>query len=121
MANKFLENLGTLLAETGMTKEQLEQAAALPRNRVSKWAEDADPKGSHLARVARVFDVSVDWLLGLTERRTPTRDGWEDELLKLIRRLGMPEDEAFQAIAKWYREQGGVEAEPVTDQKRRAL
>ena len=56
--------------ESGITWRTLEERTGLPYSTLQSYmVRDVDPRAFSLIRISRVFGVSVDWLLGLTEER----------------------------------------------------
>ena len=56
--------------ESGITWRTIEERTGLPYSTLQSYmVRDVDPRAYSLIRIARVFGVSVDWLLGLTEER----------------------------------------------------
>lgn len=121
----FFSRLETLMIARGVDQTTVEKAIKLPHGRITKWKEKADPKASHLIGLANYFDVSADWLLGLSEdedRQSPLTRG-ECQLLSLIKSLGLTETEAIRAVARAYRErdEGETDLNGETDRTRKAL
>ena len=57
--------------ESGITWRTIEERTGLPYSTLQSYmVRDVDPRAYSLIRISRVFGVSVDWLLGLTEERT---------------------------------------------------
>ena len=53
----------------GMSQESLAEHMELSRQAVSKWeADGAIPEIDKLIALAKIFDVSIDWLLGLESK-----------------------------------------------------
>ena len=70
--NAFAERLKELRSDSGLKQEELAKIIGLGRGRISlyetgKQEADYDP----LIRIARHFDVSADYLLGLVDTRRP--------------------------------------------------
>jgi repressor LexA len=65
---EFLERLELLRKEKGIAKRQLEAEAGLASSSVSKW-KHRDPSMASLEKLADYFNVSVDYLLGNSDRR----------------------------------------------------
>jgi transcriptional regulator with XRE-family HTH domain len=59
----------------GLSQEKLAQRMGLDRNTL--WHIEAgrtkNPRADHIIALAKAFDVSADYLLGLTDDRTPAR------------------------------------------------
>ena len=56
--------------ESGITWRTIEERTGIPYSTLQSYmVRDVDPRAYSLIRISRVFGVSVDWLLGLTEER----------------------------------------------------
>jgi transcriptional regulator with XRE-family HTH domain len=70
MRTAFRERMILLKDESGITWRTIEERTGLPYSTLQSYmVRDVDPRAYSLIRIARVFGVSVDWLLGLTEER----------------------------------------------------
>ncbi len=92
---------------------QLERDLNLSNGSVSKWAS-AKPNSEPLEKVAGYFDVSVDYLLGRTDRKDPwpASDPEEDF------RDTMTDDEKIKAALASVMSYSG---DPITDNDREIL
>ncbi len=67
------DRLKTLREDRGYTHQKLAELLDLGTSQVWRYeAGKTDPSGDILVRLAKVFDVSVDYLLGLVDDPTPT-------------------------------------------------
>src|SRR4051812_32420841 len=73
---KFPEKLSRLCWQRGWSQRELaESLGDVSKSTVSNWMTGkTDPRGGELARLARLFTVSVDYLV-LDEREEPGGDG----------------------------------------------
>ena len=70
MRTAFRERMILLKDESSITWRTIEERTGLPYSTLQSYmVRDVDPRAYSLIRIARVFGVSVDWLLGLTEER----------------------------------------------------
>jgi transcriptional regulator with XRE-family HTH domain len=70
MRTAFRERMILLKDESGITWRTIEERTGLPYSTLQSYmVRDVDPRAYSLIRIARVFGVSIDWLLGLTEER----------------------------------------------------
>ena len=70
MRTAFRERMILLKDEYGITWRTIEERTGLPYSTLQSYmVRDVDPRAYSLIRISRVFGVSVDWLLGLTEER----------------------------------------------------
>jgi transcriptional regulator with XRE-family HTH domain len=60
------------MEEQGKTQDDVARACNLSQPAVSKWLKGTVPGGEQLARLADLFGVSADWLLGRDEKRNVT-------------------------------------------------
>ena len=64
----FAERLKDLRLEKGLSIQQLAKQIGIGSSSLCRWENgQADVKGSQLIILARYFDVSVDYLLGLED------------------------------------------------------
>lgn len=62
------DRLKKLCDEQGISVNKLEERIGLGKNTLYSWKKKV-PTGSNLTRVADYFDVSVDYLLGRTDKK----------------------------------------------------
>lgn len=71
----FPTRLRELLAPKGVTITALADKLEISRQAVSQYQDGStQPNLQCLAEIAKYFGVSTDWLLGLTDMRTPNMD-----------------------------------------------
>ena len=77
MNQKFRTRLRQLLDETGQSQRSLAQALGVSGSVISKYLSDPnkDALFHNVARIAQHFDVSPEWLGGMTDERTPFKQG----------------------------------------------
>ena len=64
--NKFTERLVELRNDRNLSQRELAEALGSKRTTVSSWENGAsEPNITMLAKIAVLFDVSVDYLIGL--------------------------------------------------------
>ena len=64
----FSENLQELMFRHGYTQAVVAKAVGVSQRAVSKWLRtESEPTATNLYRLAKFFDVSSDFLLGLRE------------------------------------------------------
>jgi transcriptional regulator with XRE-family HTH domain len=87
----FSDRLKELMVERETTQDAVAQACDVSQAAVSKWVKGIIPNGEQVARLAALFDVSTDYLLGrqttITRyKETPTvRDELHDKLREIER------------------------------------
>lgn len=74
---KFRSRLREMLDETGSSQASLARAAGVSPAVISKYLNDVDkePLFYIVAKIARHFDVSPEWLGGMSDERTPFQKG----------------------------------------------
>lgn len=71
---RVIERIEKIRALRGLTQEELERAAALPRNRIPKWVGGRGvPSGPQSLRLARTLGVPVEWLVDESAPEEPPR------------------------------------------------
>ena len=66
--SQFAERLKELREEKGVSIQKLSKEVHIGAASLCRWEnKQADVKGEQLISLARYFDVSVDYLLGLTD------------------------------------------------------
>ena len=66
-ATVFSMQLQKLRKSKGVKQEQLAEHLGVSTQAVSKWENGSYPDGDLLPRIARFFDVSIDYLLERTD------------------------------------------------------
>ena len=65
MENKFKERLKELRVAKGITQKDLSAELGFSRTTVNDWeTQGSEPSFNTLMKVAKYFDVSIDYLLG---------------------------------------------------------
>ena len=86
---EFPEILAGMRSERGMTQEEVAAALSVSNKTVSKWERgDSSPDLASLVRLAELFEVTTDTLLGVSCGRTLSGDGFSRDALS---RLGYPD------------------------------
>jgi len=66
----FSGRVAALRAERGWTQAQVAEATGLTKSHISRIEKhEREPSATVVARYARVFEVSADYLLGLIDKR----------------------------------------------------
>ena len=82
------EKLYSLRIEKKLTQKQLAAWIGLAFSAVSSYESGSRyPSFETLIKLARIFHVSTDYLLGLTERRSIDVTGLTDEEIELVSQL----------------------------------
>lgn len=121
----FIPRFRDLLKEIGRQQKEICADLGISTQKLSKWKTGySEPNFDDLAMLAEYFDVSTDYLLGITDdgesMRTPTPAALpldESELLKNYRALSYAGKARVAAYADLIREQ--EEDTPPTSSKRK--
>ena len=71
----WAQRINDLLIETEMTQTELEQVSGVSDSTISSWIKASgndnrnEPKIEGIIRIAKAFDVSIDYIAGLTDSR----------------------------------------------------
>lgn len=67
----IVEKIQSLCKSHNIKITQLEKELSIGRGSISKW-ENAFPNSDNLMKIAKYFNVTTDYLLGLTDNPIPT-------------------------------------------------
>lgn len=96
----FYERLRALRKDKKLTQIQLAEMLSVSNGTVAMWETNKrTPDSETLAKIAAFFDVSVDYLLGLTDtkKQPATKDELQNEIMERFAKLSPPQQE--KAIA----------------------
>lgn len=94
----FGKKLKALRLEKQLTQEQLAQKLDLVKGTVSAYEQDKMyPSVEVLIKLCRIFDVSADYLLGLSDNMHLMKSELTDEQMCMIRKL-IQELEQYNAL-----------------------
>ncbi|MCL2370509.1 MAG: helix-turn-helix domain-containing protein [Firmicutes bacterium] len=66
------ERIFDLLKKQGKTQKEFSAFTNIKESAISQWkADGTNPRAENLAIIAKFFNVSSDYLLGLTDDQTP--------------------------------------------------
>ena len=85
MDSVLYQRIVELCAERGITINKLESDLGMGNSVIRKWRQST-PSADKIAKVATYFNVSVDYLLGRTDVRTPASELLGDEF-RLLEKL----------------------------------
>ena len=100
---QFRERLETVIAESGMSRSAFATEAGMDRSTLSQLlsaANDRLPRVETLASIAARWQVSIDWLLGLSQQGQLGADIMEEQIS--IRRDAL--SAADEMLLEWHRE-----------------
>lgn len=84
----FGKVLRGLREKSGMSQKQLAVRVGVSPESISMYElHERMPKQENLAKIAAVFKVSTDYLLGIEKRKTADLSGLTDEDIEIIERL----------------------------------
>lgn len=70
----FSDRLKTLKDENNLTYKQMEEKTGVSKSAIRDWVAHGNyPNSFNLMIIAKVFDVSTDWLLGISDFRKVKR------------------------------------------------
>lgn len=90
------QRIKKLREEKDMTQQNLADILGVSQQAVAKWESGkAEPDSMTMVRISNIFEVSLDYLLGRTNIRTPIEtiaahhdgDEWTEEELEEIERF----------------------------------
>lgn len=67
-----------LCAENGITINKLENAIGMSQYSIGKWKNTTTPTIDKISRIAKYFNVSIDYLVGATDIRSSINDLMQD-------------------------------------------
>lgn len=85
MDSVLYQRIVELCAERGITINKLENDLGMGNSVIRKW-QQSTPSADKIAKVATYFNVSVDYLLGRTDVRTPASELLGDEYIIALQR-----------------------------------
>ncbi len=103
---QFRERLGEVITRSGLSRSAFAQRAGLDRSTLSQLlspGNDRLPRAETLAAIASREQVSLDWLLGLSQDDHAAADVLSDSL-EIETGAGSPADER---LARWHAEAAG--------------
>jgi len=65
------ERIDMLRQEKGLSLNALEKQSGLSRQTIEKWQNRCNPSVDSVAKIAKYFGVSTDYLIGLTDNPKP--------------------------------------------------
>jgi len=65
------ERIDMLRQEKGLSLNALEKQSGLTRQTIEKWQNRCKPSVDAIAKIAKYFGVSTDYLIGLTDNPKP--------------------------------------------------
>lgn len=117
----FSDRLKELRMQKGITQAKFASIFKVSTGAIGNWeAGNRQPDYEMLQRLANYFDVSADYLLGLTDEKRPTAledDGPRNEKERLILELFRQAPDALQDLALEALRQQAADREQKSDKK----
>lgn len=79
MDNIMYQRIRELCSERGITITKLESDLGFGNASIKKWGKTSSPSFDKVAKVAMYFDVSSDYLSGLTDIKSPISEVIKDK------------------------------------------
>ena len=100
----FYEIVNNLCKERKTTITRMAEDIGLSNAAPTSWRKGSVPKLSTLEKIAEYFDVSVDYLRGKDDKKTPTPKGEREysdlELIDAVMRANDQQKEAIRLFLK---------------------
>lgn len=93
----FYEIVNNLCKEHKTTITRMAEEIGLSNAAPTSWRKGAIPKLTTLEKISKYFDVSVDYLLGKDNKKTPTPKG-ERDYLKIMNAFDQADESTREAI-----------------------
>lgn len=78
----FIQRLNALMKERNISRARLSSDIGFGINQIKYWEKNGNtPSADTVKKLADYFDVSVDYLLGISDVRKATPDGTSDNTL----------------------------------------
>lgn len=103
---KFRKNLATLLESRGLSAKDLASETEMAATTIHRYlSASRTPDLPNLMRLADYFEVSLDWLTGISDARIPTLPPGIRDIADLYE-IASPEDRrVIQAVLNKYRKE----------------
>lgn len=102
--NGIGERLKQIRIERKITQDEIWERTGIPKSSLSRYENnETDPSIETVKKLAKYFDVSIDWLTGVSDIRKVIEFNAEDveEALQLLRKL-KEDDIALTRLMKYY-------------------
>lgn len=82
----FTDRLEELMKTKSIKFNQLSESIGIGKNSFTYWKKNNNiPKGDILNKISEYFNVSVDYLLGISEIKTAPSDEQKEQLNELVK------------------------------------
>ncbi len=100
----FARNLRRLIEGRGMTVKDFCIESEIPAATISRYLTgDREPKLSYVLRIAEFFNVSIDWLFGISESKLDIYPSEIREIASLYSTASVDDRKVIQAVLSKYR------------------
>lgn len=86
MDSLVYHRIKTLCAESNITIQKLGEDLGFSRTAIGKWKDSSSPSVESLSKIAKYFNVSLDYLAGLSDIKVTTDMLMQDDDLISIQR-----------------------------------
>ena len=86
MESILYQRIKGLCAERGISINKLESDLGVGYSSIQKWRNTSSPSMDKIAKIATYFNVSVDYLMGRTDIKTPVSDLLGDDYIITLQR-----------------------------------
>lgn len=98
-----MEILTNLRKQNGFTQKEMAQKLKMTQQAYSRYERsECQPDIDTLCKLADIFEVSVDYLLGRENEKAVTTKGATDIATNYLKELGLENDKRFKDFAKLY-------------------
>ena len=94
----FYEIVNDLCKEHKTTITRMAEEIGLSNAAPTSWRKGAEPKLATLEKIANYFGVSIDYLRGVDNKKTPTPAKGERDYLKIMTAFDQADDSTREAI-----------------------
>lgn len=98
--SKFYERYEILCKDAGGTPNGIAKQLGLPSASVTQWKRGTTPRVNTIEKIASFFDVSIDYLQGISDEKKPAPKGNErEDYIDIIKHMSREELLEFISLA----------------------
>jgi transcriptional regulator with XRE-family HTH domain len=102
-SSAFSTNLKSLMEANGLTGKALSDLTSIPDPTIYRYLSMARaPRMEYVVTIARFFNVSLDWLLGLSDNKYPSLTSQERRLLLKYNRASFEDRQVVDVVLDKY-------------------
>ena len=94
----FYEIVNNLCKEHNITITRMAEEIGLSNAAPTSWRKGSEPKLATLEKIAEYFGVSIDYLRGQDNKKTPTPAKGERDYLAVMNALNQADDSTWEVI-----------------------